>query len=279
MDKKGNTMSHTHMFEHEAMKTTYTLRLITEDKVKSENAKNQCIDRIDLLESKLSRHYEGSDIWLTNRLKSGESLFISEDSYACLLLALEAHKLTAGLFDSSLGRQIEHRKKGEIGDTPPVEGRLRIDPDRPAVHCLEAGREIDLGGIGKGYTLDRLRDICLDWEVDSGLLSSGASTHLAYGKHEWPISLHSNQCSRMIPLLNSALSTSANETAKNNHIISPGSNTLKTQQGRVWLTTKSAAMADAWSTAALMMSREELEEISGDQICVYLAEGGEIIKI
>ena len=272
-------MNHAYMFEHEAMKTTYTLRLMTENKTKAENAKRQCIERIDILESKLSRHYEGSDIWLINRLNSGESLFISEDTYACLLLALEAHELTAGLFDSTLGRQIEHRKSGAISDAPPIKGRLRIDPDRPAVHCLEAGREIDLGGIGKGYTLDRLRDICLDWEIDCGLLSSGASTHLAYGKNEWLISLHFNQSSRTIPLLNEALSTSGTGTHNDNHIISPDPKMLRTQQGRIWLTTKNAVMADAWSTAALLMSRDELKEISGDQICVYLAEAEGIIQI
>ena len=279
MDERVGTMNHTYMFEHEAMKTTYTLRLIAENKTKAENAKRQCIECIDILESKLSRHYEGGDIWLINRLNSGESLFSSEDTYDCLLLALKAHELTAGLFDCTLGRQIEHRKSGAIGYTPPIKGRLRIDPDRPAVHCLEAGREIDLGGIGKGYTLDRLRDICLQWEIDSGLLSSGASTHLAYGKHKWPISLHSKQSSRIIPLVNEALSTSGAGTLNNNHIISADPKMLRTQQERIWLTTKNAVMADAWSTAALLMNRDELNKISGDQICVYITEAEEIIQI
>lgn len=272
-------MNHTHIFQHEAMKTTYTLRLISKDRVKAENAKQQCIERIDDLESKLSRHHEGSDIWLINHLKTDKSLFISEDSYACLRLALEAHELTAGLFDSTLGRQIEHSKVLAKDDAPPIEGSLRIDPDHPAVYCLEAGREIDLGGIGKGYTLDALKDICLDWEVESALLSSGASTHLAYGQHAWPISLHSSQSSRIIQLFNMALSASGNGTLDNNHIISPDTNMPKAQHERIWLTTKSAAMADAWSTAALLMSRNELEEISGDQICVYLAEAEEITQI
>ena len=272
-------MNHTHIFQHEAMKTTYTLRLLVEDRVKAENAKQQCIERIDTLESKLSRHYEGSDIWLINHLKTDESLVISEDSYACLQIALEAHELTAGLFDCTLGRQIEHSKVLAEDDTPPIEGSLRIDPDRPAVHCLEAGREIDLGGIGKGYTLDLLKDICLDWGVESALLSSGASTHLAYGQHVWPISLHSSQSTRIIQLFNMALSASGNGTLDNNHIISPDTNMPKAQHERNWLTTKSAAKTNTRTTAAILMSRDELEEISGDQICVYLAEAEEITKI
>ena len=54
---------------------------------------------------------------------------------------------------------------------------------------------------------------------------------------------------------------------------------LRIQQRRIWLITKNAVMADAWSTAALLMSRDELKQISGDQICVYLAEAEKIIRI
>ncbi len=55
-------------------------------------------------------------------------------------------------------------------------GRLTIHPDIAAVTCDEPGREIDLGGIGKGFALDQLRQILLDWGAEGGLLTAGASS-------------------------------------------------------------------------------------------------------
>ena len=71
------------------------------------------------------------------------------------------------------------RKAGGAGALAPARGGFMIDPGQPLITCLAEGREIDLGGIGKGFALDRLREILVDWEIAGGLLSAGARTQLA----------------------------------------------------------------------------------------------------
>lgn len=234
------------------MQTTFRLELHASDAHRARNAAHAAIDLIDAVESSLSRYIEGSDVWQINQMESGQSLFLAQACYDCLRLALEAHIQTGGLFDITLGRQIEHRKNALAGPPPPLVGSLMIDPDKPAIHCLEAGRQIDLGGIGKGFALDRVQTLLLDWGIHCALLSAGASTRLAFGNHAWTVSLPGARETHSVELRNQALSASGT-SIQGCHIVSPRSNENNCQHDRIWVLANTAATADAWSTAALLM--------------------------
>ena len=132
-------------FQHPAMNTTFTLRFLSDDSRLCKSVARNCFEIIDDLESRLSRYQEESEISQINHMRSGESLFIHETTYACIRSALEMHVVTQGLFDITLGKQIEHQKRRSTGESPTLGGTLALDPDRPVIHCIEAGREIDLG--------------------------------------------------------------------------------------------------------------------------------------
>lgn len=198
-------------------------------------------------------------------------MFISEMCYECLRLAAEANEQTGGLFDITLGTLIEHQKNAVAGNAPDLAGKLSIDPERPALTCIEAGREIDLGGIGKGYALDQIKVLLEDWGIESALLAAGASTQLAFGPKTWPIELsgdHGQQTT--IELSNQALSASG-IAIQGSHIVSPleqaepKSYTFK----RAWILQPSAAMADAWSTALMLIDAEQLKAFEAPANTLY----------
>ncbi|WPJ96213.1 FAD:protein FMN transferase [Coraliomargarita algicola] len=247
-------MSLLHTYTHEAMKTTFSLRLISNDPALANSAASACIARIDAIEASLSRYIEGSDIWQINQMESDQSLFVSEDCHACLRLALEAGQETQGLFDCSLGRLIEHTKQAQPGERPKLSGQLMLDPNRPAVHCIERGREIDLGGIGKGYALDQLQITLNELGIKCALLAAGASTQLAFGERTWDIALGGDNSTLTIQLKNQALSSSGT-AIQGSHIVSLDPNFLNYSRPRVWVIHSSAAKADAYSTAALLTPR------------------------
>lgn len=253
-------MSEHHLFEHEAMKTVFTLRLIETDAALARDAARAAIELLDSIEQQLSRYIEGSDVWQINHMKSEQSQFISEICYDCLLLSLQASERTGGLFDSTIGKSIEHQKNAQAGTVPILTGQLQIDPKRPAIHCIQAGREIDLGGIGKGFALDRMQNCLKDWNISSALLSAGSSTQLAFGKTAWPISLEHQEKRHVINLKNQALSASGTEI-QGSHIIDPRQQTFDYQYPHIWILHKSAALADAFSTAGLLMNQIELEQL------------------
>lgn len=272
------------LFAHDAMNTTFVLRLSGLSPAQAQGMARECCERLDELERKLSRFREESDVFRINRMRAGDTLYLSEECHECLRLALAAHQLTGGLFDVTLGRQIEHRKSGATGQPPELAGRLSLHAEVPAITCEAPGREIDLGGIGKGYALDQLRALLLDWDAPGGLLASGASTILAFGPDPWPVELTGDLTTHPVALCNQALGASGTGV-QGAHIVDPR---LRQEPAsplawkRAWVTAPAAAQADAWSTAVILMAPEELQAfLTEDQVtqAVYVERKGAIERV
>lgn len=261
--------SHTHTFEHKAMKTTFTLRLKHEDKKLAQSAAREATELIDEIENKLSRYIQGSDVWQINHMEAGQTLFLSELCYDCLREGLKAYEQTGGLFDVTLGRLIEHRKNKQPSPAPELVGQLVVLPDRPAIQCQEPGREIDLGGIGKGFALDRAKQLLSEWGIESGILSAGASTHLAFGPQTWTLGLTGKKETREITIREQALSASGTGIQEE-HIVAATELEAKCQSPRVWVVHPSATWADVWSTTAMLLPAAELQELANQFAGLYI---------
>ena len=253
-------------FTHEAMHTTFSLRLRGEDERSARDMAHECFEWIDLLEARLSRFIENSEVSRINHMQAGETLYLSEPCHQCLLLALDAHARTGGLFDITLGARIEHQKSGAAGPLPPTTGSLIIHPDVAAVTCIEPGRQLDLGGIGKGFALDQLQQILTDWGARDALLTAGASSMLAFGPSAWPVDLTAAEGSLRLELSNQSLSASGTGI-QGSHIVHPAGNGLlpASRCDRVWVLAPTAALAEIWSTALMLMEPSEIPSlIAGD---------------
>ncbi|MEM1083965.1 MAG: FAD:protein FMN transferase [Verrucomicrobiota bacterium] len=249
-------------FEHEAMNTTFGLRLQHPDPGSAAGIAHQCFELLDRLEGKLSRYIEDSDISRINTMQAGETLYLTEETHACLLRAFDYHARTGGLFDITLGRPIEHRKNPSNTSSPTVEGSLVIHPDTPAVTCQEPGRELDLGGIGKGFALDQLKEHLAVWGVEAGLLSAGASTQLAFGGLDWPVDLTGGNETFRITLRDAALSASGTGI-QGSHIVHPDGDRIPLPWKHVWLTASNATAADVWSTTVMLLTENEVLQVPG----------------
>jgi FAD:protein FMN transferase len=268
-------------FSHEAMNTTFTVRLRGVVADTAQSAIRESFELVDRLESRLSRFMEGSDISRINHLSAGETLYLSEDSHQCLLLALEANVRTAGLFDITLGKRIEHRKSGDEGTPPAVTGSLIIHPDVPAVTCVEPGRELDLGGIGKGFALDQIKQLLADWEINDALLAAGASSLLAFGPTSWPVDLAGGRVCHRIDLSNQALSASGTGI-QGSHIIHPAGPEAEPMIActRIWVLAPTAALAEIWSTALMLLEPDEIPHIIAEEpeiSAVYAEIHGKVV--
>lgn len=247
------------VFTHEAMHTTFSLRLIGEDSGLVAGAARECLEMLDELELKLSRFIDGSDVFRINRMQAGDTLYLSEACHQCLLLAMHAHAVTGGLFDITLGTRIEHRKSGAQAPLPPLAGKLVVHPDHAAITCESPGRELDLGGIAKGFALDQMSQRLAAWGVNGALLAAGASSLLAVGPAAWPVAMAGDMETRQLALTSMALSASGTEV-QGKHIVHPqGTATGETYLSqRVWALASTATLAEAWSTALMLMSPVEV---------------------
>jgi len=271
------------LFTHDAMNTTFSLHICGVDDSTATGMARECCEHLDLLETKLSRFIEGSDVARINHLRAGETLYLSEPCHQCLLLALDAHTRTNGLFDITLGTHINHQLAGDRAPPPPLAGRLTIHPDVPAITCEAPGRKIDLGGIGKGFALDQLMELLTVWGVPDVLLAAGGSSLLASGQQAWPVDLTGEQETTRLFLTNQALSASG-IGIQGRHIIHPaGPDAMPIcPSNRIWVLTQRAALAEIWSTALMLVTPSMIPDLIADNTdiaSVYTDSNGRVERI
>lgn len=256
------------------MHTTFILYLAEEDQHKAEGVA-QCVwSRIDQLEDSFNRFVTTSEIARLASLQPNQPTSISQPLMECLVLATNVYAATNGAFDITLGAQMDcWRAHGHNWhNVPPAEvatsragsgmQRLVLDTDhlRLAITPDALGGnlplELDLGGIAKGYAIDTAREIIEDdWEIHSYMIHGGTSTVYAKGSlptgEPWRIGIAGEWQSRVgfdaVALDGMAVSGSGIER-KGEHIIG-----RKRRHKAAWSCSASAAVADALSTAYLLM--------------------------
>jgi thiamine biosynthesis lipoprotein len=134
---------------------------------------------------------------------------------------------------------------------------------------INGGIDIDLGGIGKGYALDKAFEILEDWSIENAFIHSGTSTVLAAGSPSggkpgekgWQVGVaagweKSSPVNKII-LKDRALSGSGKEI-KGEHIIDPFDGGPAQGHVSAWVSHPAAAEADALSTAFIVMDTDEV---------------------
>jgi thiamine biosynthesis lipoprotein len=247
-------------YASEAMKTTFRIFVPGGDRALVDSAVSEAFQKLEELEGVLSRYAPGSDISRINAMEAGEILFLSDECDRCLRLAIEASAATGGRFDPCAGTMIDAVKSGSVA-TGTVCGIVSLDGHKPLVTCLEAGRVLDLGAIGKGFALERMGEILAVHGIADALLTSGASTILAMGSMDWPIDIPHSAGPRRLHLRASALAASGN-SQQGAHIVNPMDGTAARVFENVWVVHPRAPLADAFSTACFTMTPEEIAEFA-----------------
>ncbi len=203
---------------------------------------------LDQLEHSLSRFIPTSDVARLSGLRPGQPpIHIGLDAFECLLLARQAAVDTGGAFDITLGAGPD-----AIELLEGCRARVRVEPLR-----------IDLGGIGKGYALDRMAELLADWIDEPALIHGGQSTALALGAPAggWRLVLRDpfgGADLGVLRLEGGALAGSG-RVIHGRHIIDPRSG-LPAERQAAWAAAPTAVQADALSTAFMVMTHNEVED-------------------
>lgn len=255
-----------HKLCHAAMGTTFEVIFVESNAKYAQQASQAVFTEIDRIETLFSRFDPSSEISMINRLNPGQSLSVSVDVYDCLTTAFLIQDRTAGAFDINFAVS-SRTDSGWL--KKPVEIRrskheylVKYPDEQPERRY--GGVDFDLGGIGKGFALDKALDIFRDWSIENALIHGGTSTTLAIGnasgQRGWPVGVGGNwpvlkECRYF--LKTRALSGSGTEV-KGRHIINPGTGQNASGHTGAWVSHPSAAVADALSTAFLVMDSSEV---------------------
>lgn len=247
-------------FAHEAMNCPFEVVIYGHDEKYAHQSALAVFNEIDLLEEKLSRFVAWSDLGRIKVLQPGEFTVVNPETMTCLLTAFWVYKETSGAYDITLGKGMD---------------TLLLDADAMKVGIANnglAGMVLDLGGIGKGFALDSVADLISKWEIRDFLLSAGGSTVLAVGQNgaeQWSLGINGEQ----VYLKDVAVSGSGKDV-QGEHIIDPRTGAPAVGHERTWAMCPSAAVADALSTAFMVMSKDSVREFcrTHDDIKAYLIE-------
>jgi thiamine biosynthesis lipoprotein len=152
-------------------------------------------DMVDQLEDQLSVFREHSEISRLNRHAGDEPIVVEPRLFGLLEGALAIHAATAGAYDVTVGPLSRlwgfTRRAGAVPDAHELAAAralvgsqaLELDASLHAARLANPGMEINLGSIGKGYTLDRCAQLLTEAGIDDFLLHGGNSSVLARGAH------------------------------------------------------------------------------------------------
>lgn len=258
-----------------AMDTVMTLTAYGSQAAAALDAGAAEIDRLDALFSISSA---SGDILSLNQNGTGT---VSDDTAALLSRALEVSNLTDGLFDCTIAPIME------AWGFP--SGNYRVPQVDELTHLLEkvdyqqvslapsgqvtlaSGTAIDLGGIAKGYTSDRLMQVFADNGVTSGIVSLGGNVQTLGHKPDgslWHIAIQdpfdTTQTFAVVDVADKAVITSGGYQryfdqgdTRYHHIIDPRTG-YPADSGLVSVTIVSAdgTLADGLSTALFIMGRD-----------------------
>jgi thiamine biosynthesis lipoprotein len=261
------------------MGTRVSIELWHKQRVLGELAIAAVFDEFTRLDEKLSPYKSASELSLVNRMAAEAPLNISSELFHLLQQSHQYAELTQGAFDitfASIGHQYDYRtgKKPDLQSTrrtlPLIDYRhIELDATNQTVHFLKKGVRIDLGGIAKGYAVDRGITLLRESGVEHALISAGGDSRLI-GDHRgrpWHIGIQAprerHAMVAVLPLSETAISTSGDyeryfeaDGVRYHHIISPKTGHSARGVQSITILGPDATRTDALSTSIFVMGPE-----------------------
>ncbi|TWT30595.1 FAD:protein FMN transferase [Blastopirellula retiformator] len=151
------------------------------------------LDLIDDLEQQLSIYRSDSEASKLNAAADYAPIKIEPGFFNLLTLAKQIHAETDGAFDVTAGPLAKiwgfYQRKGRVPSQEELaealakvgSQNLTLSADDHSVFYEQEEMEINLGGIGKGYALDKVADFLVNQGITNFLFHGGASSVLARG--------------------------------------------------------------------------------------------------
>ncbi len=241
-------------------------------------------DEIARLEVVMSSWRSDSELSRLNAAAAARPFACSADLDAAIDSALAAARETDGAFDPTvepLNRAWDLRGRGRVPRATELDSALaRVgwrgvtrDPATRSVRFSSPGMGLDLGGIGKGYALDRAAAQLGERGARRALVNFGGEVLARSDGPAWTVTVaHPNDRLRPVVALeiaNSAVSTSGQSERgvevrgrRYGHILEPSTGRPLERAASVTVVAASATRADALSTALLVMGRERAAEFA-----------------
>ncbi len=238
---------------------------------------NDEMHRIDRL---MSTYKPDSEISRANRHAAEKPIKISAELLDLFAKGIEMSRLSRGAFDityASVGQMYDFRagvrpdEKQINAMLPAIDYRFVVlDPEQQTVFFARQGVRIDLGGIAKGYAVERAVSILRAQGIEHGLVSAGGDSRILGDRRgaPWIVGVRDprnpDRVVARLPLIDEAVSTSGDyerffeeDGVRYHHIISPATGHSASEVRSVTIIGPDATMTDGLSTSVFVMGVQD----------------------
>ncbi len=266
------------------MGTYCEIQVYDANPARGRRAMEAALDEMARVDRLLSNYDPASELSVMNRAAGAAPFRASPELFRFLERCRGFYRGTGGTFDPAVGALV--RAWGFFSSKPGVPGgdaiaaakaasgfaKVRLEGRGRTVAFLAAGLEVDPGGIGKGYAVDRAVAVLRRWGVRSALVSAGGSSLYGLGhppgRSAWRVAIADpavpDRAAAIVALRDRSLSTSGvseqsvrTGARRYSHIFDPRSGQPVEGMCQVTVVAPTATETDALTKPAFILPREE----------------------
>ncbi|MEX2126276.1 MAG: FAD:protein FMN transferase [Woeseia sp.] len=262
------------------MGTEISVELWHDDVEAGENAVEAVFTEMERINQLMSTYIEDSRISWINREAADHAVPAGDELYDLIVRSLDMSVLTHGAFDitfDSVGQHYDFRQ-GLRPDVATIERDLDLidyrlvvaDPSDNSIRFLQPGVRINLGGIAKGYAVERGAGILRELGIRHAIVTAGGDTRLIGDRRgrPWIVGVRDprkdGEVAIRLPLENEAISTSGDyeryfeeDGKRYHHILQPATGEPANGVHSVTIVGPDAVITDALSTSVFVMGVDQ----------------------
>lgn len=210
------------------MGSTFTIVAYDDSRAELETVVDEAFEEIRRLDDQLSNYKSRSEWSRMNREAAQGPVRVTPELFELLAACLGYSRKSEGAFDITVGPLVKvwgfYKGSGRLPHRAEIRGALTkvgyknviLNREEMTVRFAKPGVELDPGGIGKGYAVDRVVEILRRRGIESALITAGGSSIYGLGAppgaEGWKVNLrHPKERNRHVGeviLKNRSMSTS-----------------------------------------------------------------------
>jgi len=282
------------------MGTRVKAELWDEDPAEAARLLAAVMEEMRRIDRTFSPYIETSELSRLNREAPSRWVDASDEMLDLLGKSLRMGDLTGGAFDityASVGRYYDFRN-GERPDDALIKKTLEaidyhhveIDWQGRRVHFGHPAVYVDLGGIAKGYAVDRCIELLQRAGVTEASVAAGGDSRILGDRRgqPWNVGIadprHTGEVTALLPLMDTAISTSGDyeryyeeDGVRYHHILDPRTGDSARRSMSVTILGPEASFTDALSTAVFVLGPDKglelINRLDGIDAIIIGADG------
>ena len=215
----------------DAMGTTFSVVTYGPDRFKMQASVELAFDEVRRLDQLLSNYRPSSEWSEVNRYAADRPVKVSRELLDLLAACVRYSEVSEGAFDITVGPLMRvwgfYKGSGRFPHRAEIKGALarvgyrniELNRGNQTVSFRKRGVEMDPGGIGKGYAVDRMVETLKQNGITSALITAGSSSIYGLGIPDgeprgWHVMIrhpkNANETAAEVFLRNESMSTSGN---------------------------------------------------------------------